>query len=59
VRNVYTDGALSYDSAYTGYAGVRPALNLKSHIMESVEVKLEQFTTAELLNELVRRNHEQ
>ncbi|XCH79021.1 MAG: DUF6273 domain-containing protein [Candidatus Dehalobacter alkaniphilus] len=59
VRRVLTDGTLSSYFAYHGILGVRPALNLKSCILESVEVKLEQFTTTELLNELVRRNNEQ
>lgn len=35
VRNVDSSGALSYYSAYYGYNGVRPALNLKSGILVS------------------------
>ena len=35
VRNVYTDGSLSYDNAYVGLRGVRPLCNLKSEILLS------------------------
>lgn len=35
VRYVYSDGSLSYDSAYDGSGGVRPALNLSSDILVS------------------------
>lgn len=35
VRHVYSDGALSYYSAYYGCVGVRPALNLSSGILVS------------------------
>lgn len=35
VRNVYSDGTLHYYSAYYGYYGVRPALNLSSSILVS------------------------
>lgn len=34
-RIVYSSGTLSYSSAYSGYYGVRPALNLKSDILVS------------------------
>lgn len=34
-RYVYSSGALSYNSAYYGYNGVRPALNLSSDILVS------------------------
>ena len=35
VRYVYSDGSLSYDNAYLGHCGVRPALNLSSSILVS------------------------
>ncbi len=35
VRSVYSDGSLSYDSAYNGLWGVRPLCNLKSSILVS------------------------
>lgn len=35
VRCVYSGGSLSYDSAYRGHWGVRPALNLSSDILVS------------------------
>jgi len=34
-RNVSSDGSLNYSSAYYGYGGVRPALNLSSEILVS------------------------
>ena len=57
-RYVYSDGSLSYDSAYYGYGGVRPAFYLKSSILESLSPSLSEFTTEELLKEVLRRNAE-
>lgn len=57
-RNVYSDGSLSNDFAYNGYYGVRPAFYLKSSILESLSPSLSEFTTEELLKEVLRRNAE-
>jgi hypothetical protein len=57
VRNVRTDGTLSYGDACYGSAGVRPALTLKSDIFLSTESELGKYTATELLEELMRRNH--
>lgn len=57
-RGVYSDGSLVYDSAYSGLLGVRPAFYLKSSILESLSPSLSEFTTEELLKEVLRRNAE-
>ena len=57
-RLVYSDGSLSYNSAYNGLSGVRPAFYLKSSILESLSPSLSEFTTEELLREVLRRNAE-
>lgn len=57
-RYVYSDGSLNDDGAYYGYRGVRPAFYLKSSILESLSPSLSEFTTEELLREVLRRNAE-
>lgn len=57
-RYVSSDGGLSYDCAYIGTVGVRPAFYLKSSILESLSPSLSEFTTEELLKEVLRRNAE-
>lgn len=57
-RGVYSDGSLSYYYAYNGLIGVRPAFYLKSSILESLSPSLSEFTTEELLKEVLRRNAE-
>lgn len=58
-RDVYSDGSLhNYTYAYNGYIGVRPAFYLKSSILESLSPSLSEFTTEELLKEVLRRNAE-
>lgn len=57
-RIVRSDGSLSYNSAYYGHTGVRPAFYLKSSILESATPSLSEFTTEELLQEVLRRNAE-
>lgn len=57
-RNVLSDGSLDYGSAYIGHYGVRPAFYLKSSILESLSPSLSEFTTEELLKEVLRRNAE-
>lgn len=57
-RCVFSDGSLSYDAAYRGPRGVRPAFYLKSSILESLSPSLSEFTTEELLKEVLRRNAE-
>lgn len=57
-RGVYSDGSLSYNFAYYGRYGVRPAFYLKSSILESLSPSLSEFTTEELLREVLRRNAE-
>lgn len=57
-RLVYSDGGLLSNSAYNGYNGVRPAFYLKSSILESLSPSLSEFTTEELLKEVLRRNAE-
>lgn len=57
-RNVVSDGSLSSYSAYYGLNGVRPAFYLKSSILESLSPSLSEFTTEELLREVLRRNAE-
>lgn len=57
-RRVYSDGGLNYSVAYYGSLGVRPAFYLKSSILESLSPSLSEFTTEELLKEVLRRNAE-
>lgn len=57
-RRVLSDGSLNYSTAYRGYIGVRPAFYLKSSILESLSPSLSEFTTEELLKEVLRRNAE-
>lgn len=57
-RLVYSDGSLYRNSAYGGNFGVRPAFSLKSSILESLSPSLSEFTTEELLKEVLRRNAE-
>lgn len=57
-RLVLSDGGLSSSSAYIGSIGVRPAFYLKSSILESLSPSLSEFTTEELLREVLRRNAE-
>lgn len=63
-RYVYTDGGLSYGSAWRGYCGVRPALFVDSDICLSLEqdevdlsnqALLGEFTSRELVAEVLRR----
>lgn len=57
-RIVISDGSLNYYYAYIGDIGVRPAFYLKSSILESLSPSLSEFTTEELLREVLRRNAE-
>lgn len=57
-RSVYSDGSLGNYSAHYGGRGVRPAFYLKSSILESLSPSLSEFTTEELLKEVLRRNAE-
>lgn len=57
-RIVDSDGSLDYYDAYYGIYGVRPAFYLKSSILESLSPSLSEFTTEELLKEVLRRNAE-
>lgn len=57
-RYVNSDGSLDYITAYYGNYGVRPAFYLKSSILESLSPSLSEFTTEELLKEVLRRNAE-
>lgn len=57
-RYVGSGGSLGYVNAYGGYGGVRPAFYLKSSILESLSPSLSEFTTEELLKEVLRRNAE-
>lgn len=57
-RFVYSDGGLDNSIASYGYRGVRPAFYLKSSILESLSPSLSEFTTEELLKEVLRRNAE-
>lgn len=57
-RTVYSDGCLGSDYACYGGRGVRPAFYLKSSILESLSPSLSEFTTEELLKEVLRRNAE-
>ena len=57
-RCVYSDGSLDSSTADNGRNGVRPAFYLKSSILESLSPSLSEFTTEELLREVLRRNAE-
>ena len=57
-RYVRSAGSLSHRNAYYGRRGVRPAFYLKSSILESLSPSLSEFTTEELLKEVLRRNAE-
>lgn len=57
-RLVFSDGGLNDDSACYGSTGVRPAFYLKSSILESLSPSLSEFTTEELLKEVLHRNAE-
>lgn len=57
-RYVRSDGSLLDNTACNGYNGVRPAFYLKSSILESLSPSLSEFTTEELLKEVLRRNAE-
>jgi hypothetical protein len=57
-RVVYSDGSLIDSTACNGYRGVRPAFYLKSSILESLSPSLSEFTTEELLKEVLHRNAE-
>lgn len=57
-RTVYSDGSLDDGYACLGDYGVRPAFYLKSSILESLSPSLSEFTTEELLKEVLRRNAE-
>lgn len=57
-RIVSSDGSLYSNIAYNGISGVRPAFYLKSSILESLSPSLSEFTTEELLKEVLRRNAE-
>lgn len=57
-RIVNSDGSLNNGIAYNGDNGVRPAFYLKSSILESLSLSLSEFTTEELLREVLRRNAE-
>lgn len=57
-RYVISGGSLSDCYACLGYGGVRPAFYLKSSILESLSPSLSEFTTEELLKEVLRRNAE-
>ena len=57
-RHVYSGGSLGNSDACNGNDGVRPAFYLKSSILESLSPSLSEFTTEELLKEVLRRNAE-
>lgn len=57
-RIVGSAGSLDDYYAYYGSIGVRPAFYLKSSILESLSPSLSEFTTEELLKEVLRRNAE-
>lgn len=57
-RYVLSGGSLDGSTAYGGDYGVRPAFYLKSSILESLSPSLSEFTTEELLKEVLRRNAE-
>lgn len=57
-RVVSSAGSLRNGIACNGRNGVRPAFYLKSSILESLSPSLSEFTTEELLKEVLRRNAE-
>lgn len=57
-RFVGSAGSLNFSTACIGHFGVRPAFYLKSSILESLSPSLSEFTTEELLKEVLRRNAE-
>ena len=57
-RVVIPDGSLNNDNACFGYHGIRPSFYLKSSILKSLSPSLSEFTTEELLKEVLRRNAE-
>lgn len=57
-RRVCSGGSLYGTCACLGGLGVRPAFYLKSSILESLSPSLSEFTTEELLKEVLRRNAE-
>lgn len=57
-RLVNSAGRLGGSDACYGRVGVRPAFYLKSSILESLSPSLSEFTTEELLKEVLRRNAE-
>lgn len=57
-RSVRSVGSLRNFTACYGHFGVRPAFYLKSSILESLSPSLSEFTTEELLREVLRRNAE-
>lgn len=57
-RSVGSGGSLGRYIAFNGHLGVRPAFYLKSSILESLSPSLSEFTTEELLKEVLRRNAE-
>lgn len=57
-RYVNSVGSLHRSNAINGRHGVRPAFYLKSSILESLSPSLSEFTTEELLKEVLRRNAE-
>lgn len=57
-RRVISAGSLYGITACNGALGVRPAFYLKSSILESLSPSLSEFTTEELLKEVLRRNAE-
>lgn len=57
-RIVRSGGSLVSGTACSGDRGVRPAFYLKSSILESLSPSLSEFTTEELLKEVLRRNAE-
>lgn len=57
-RVVGSAGGLRLNYAFSGHYGVRPAFYLKSSILESLSPSLSEFTTEELLKEVLRRNAE-
>lgn len=57
VRVVSSDGSLS-STAWSDDNGVRPAFYLRSSVLGSLSSSLSEFTTEELLREVLRRNAE-
>ena len=54
-RIVHTDGTLYDRIAYGGLSGVRPALTLSSEIFDSFKRDISEYSTEELLKEMLRR----